>query len=184
MKDRNQALPEKALTSIVERLGESVWPGRNRADGRTSPVADADAHTREELNFSRKENSSLDELLRHFGKSCEQCAKSHERIKDERDQIWREIVTQAQLERDHALRRLEIVKRERDGHLERLHALEKENQRLRDEVNDGFSESTSCRPVADFHSRWPLKVRAEFGHFFGNIQFSNMISTSAGDIPW
>ena len=47
----------------------------------------------------------------------------------------KEVVTQAKGERDHLLKRLEIVKGERNSYLERLHALEKDNQRLRDAVS-------------------------------------------------
>ncbi|XP_068737818.1 uncharacterized protein [Montipora capricornis] len=48
--------------------------------------------------------------------------------------LLQEVVTQAKEERDFLLKGLEIVKDERNSYLNRLHALEKDNQRLRDSV--------------------------------------------------
>jgi len=68
------------------------------------------------------------------------------------------IVTEAKEECDFLLKRLEIVKGERNSYLNRLHALEKDNQRLRDSVcgrhsglsNNGFLDislrlQTTCQ---------------------------------------
>ncbi|XP_015763422.1 PREDICTED: uncharacterized protein LOC107342439 [Acropora digitifera] len=68
------------------------------------------------------------------------------------------IVTEAKEECDFLLKRLEIVKDERNSYLNRLHALEKDNQRLRDSVcgrhsglsNNGFLDislrlQTTCQ---------------------------------------
>ena len=68
------------------------------------------------------------------------------------------IVTEAKEKCDFLLKRLEIVKGERNSYLNRLHALEKDNQRLRDSVcsrhsglsNNGFLDislrlQTTCQ---------------------------------------
>ena len=54
--------------------------------------------------------------------------------------LLREVVTQAKEERDCLLKRLEIVKGERNSYLDRLHSLEKENQQLKDDVGVRNSE--------------------------------------------
>lgn len=61
----------------------------------------------------------------------------------------RDVVSQAKEERDHLLKSLEIVKSERNSYLDRLHALEKENQRLRDAVNVKHSDLFQNRLLDD-----------------------------------
>ena len=63
--------------------------------------------------------------------------KTYENIKEERDQIWRDIVKQAHEERDGAVRRLETVRRERDLYLERIGKLEKANKQLSGNAKKG-----------------------------------------------
>ena len=176
--ERNQALAAlmeleknhtQALTTI-ERLkedqpteGSEAEPanGKSSRDSAQQPGPAESRGATASLGNAWHKNSSLGHLLRNFGQCCEQCSKkekSYERIKYERDQIWKDIVTQAQYERDDALRRLGIVKQERDCNLERLHALEKENQRLRDAVNAGCTEGRSFRTGAEFNSSLHVKV--------------------------
>lgn len=82
-------------------------------------------------------SSSLCDL--HGDSSVQKCVKclekdgvitTYENIREERDQIWRDIVKQAHQERDEAVRRLETVRRERDHYLERMGKLEKANKLL------------------------------------------------------
>ncbi|XP_032229279.2 uncharacterized protein LOC5505011 isoform X1 [Nematostella vectensis] len=81
-------------------------------------------------------------------------SEDEDHIKEERDQIWSSMLVKTRRERDEARSRLEIVKKERDCYLERLHHHEKENQRLRDMVglHVGAEVSTThvIRPLPTF----------------------------------
>ena len=57
--------------------------------------------------------------------------------------LFQEIVTEAKEECNFLLKRLEIVKGERNSYLNRLHALEKDNQRLRDFVCGTHSDPSN-----------------------------------------
>ena len=80
--------------------------------------------------------SALDPYGINLFQKCAKCQekdgviKTYEKIKEERDQIWRDIVKQAHQERDEAVRKLETVRRERDHYLERMGKLEKVNKQL------------------------------------------------------
>ena len=73
----------------------------------------------------------------------------------------KEVVTQAKEERDCLLKRLEVVKTERNSYLDRLHSLEKENQRLRDAVSARLSELSQSRFLDDISQRFQTNCHGE-----------------------
>ena len=81
--------------------------------------------TRNKLRYTKRDGKHDGNTDRHLTNDC-----SHDEYS-----FLKEVVTQAKEERDYLLRRLEIVKGERNSYLERLHSLEKDNQRLRDAVS-------------------------------------------------
>lgn len=84
--------------------------------------------TRNKLRYTKRDGKHDGNTDRHLTNEC-----NHEQY-DEYS-FLKEVVTQAKEERDYLLKRLEIVKGERNSYLERLHSLEKDNQRLRDAVS-------------------------------------------------
>ena len=75
--------------------------------------------------------------------------------------LLREVVTQAKEERDCLLKRLEIVKSERNSYLDRLHSLEKENQQLKDDVGVRNSELPQSRLLDDISRHFQTRCQGE-----------------------
>ena len=154
--ERNQALAAlmelekehaQALRTVEKLKADSLRRNASESARNETPSQD--------LRSDDEEGSSLDKLLRKFGgvERANVFAGKHQSeqdyVKERKDAIWRDIVVQTQEELDALLKRLEVVKKERNSYLERLHSLEKDNQELRDAVTAPRSEATHRRLFAD-----------------------------------
>ena len=116
--------------------------------------------TGREMNANHREGSSFGNLLRRFGDT--KCDVLSHNDKNPCDfSFLKEVVTQAKDERDNLLRRLEVVKTERNSYLERLHSFEKENQRLKDAVSVRDSDQSRNRLLDDISMHFQADCHSE-----------------------
>lgn len=118
-----------------------------------------------ETTANHREGSSFGSLLR-FGDAkrdlLSQIDKNPDCLQDPCDfSFLKEVVTQAKDERDNLLRRLDVVKTERNSYLERLHSFEKENQRLRDAVSVRDSDQSRNRLLDDISMHFQANCHSE-----------------------
>ena len=169
LNERNQALAalmelEKEHTEALETIE------RLKRESSCSRCVESSPKTFKEVNnsLSRETNANHREgsLLRRFGDSKRDLLfhndKNPDRLQDQCDfSFLKEVVTQAKDERDNLLRRLEVVKTERNSYLERLHSLEKENQRLRDAVSVRDSDQSRNRLLDDISMHFQTNCHSE-----------------------
>ena len=142
LKERNQALA--AFMELEKKHSEAIRTIEMlRLDN--SQIRSAENSSKKSKNESRSDDfnassSGVEDFLFDCGDT------RRGRMRDvERDEnacthgqcdflLFQEIVTEAKEECDFLLKRLEIVKGKRNSYLNRLHALEKDNQRLRGSV--------------------------------------------------
>lgn len=158
LKERNQAL--SALMELEKEHAEALGTiERMRKEKTRSSVAENSLRTKREtvvnsveLSANHCKESLLEKLWERLGgaKSDFVTEKKMECDLDNSDySLLKEIVTQANEERDNLLKRLTVVKTERNSYLERIHLLEKENQRLRDAVDFQHTDVSQHRLLDD-----------------------------------
>lgn len=158
LKERNQALA--ALMELEKEHAEALGTiERMRKEKTRSSVAENSLRTKREtvvnsveLSANHCKESLLEKLWERLGgaKSDFVTEKKMECDRDNSDHsLLKEIVTQANEERDNLLKRLTEVKTERNSYLERIHLLEKENQRLRDAVDFQHTDVSQHRLLDD-----------------------------------
>lgn len=172
LKERNQALAalmelEKEHTEAlgtIEKLKKEN--SCSRCVGNSPKTLKETPSIGREISTNHHESSSFGKLLRSFGDTkrdlLSQQDQHPDRHQDRCDYSFlKEVVTQAKDERDSLLRRLEIVKTERNSYLERLHSLEKENQRLRDAVSVRHSDVSRHRLLDDISLHFQTNCHSE-----------------------
>lgn len=180
--ERNQALMERnqALTALMELEKEHAEAIRtieklkteklsNVVAQNASKTSKENSNKGEDLSANDCKGSSLANLLQKFGDAKGDGKRDMKRdgfahkAKDEQYDflLLKEVVTQAKEERDYLLKRLEIVKSERNSYLERLHSLEIDNQRLRDAVSARHSEVTPNRLLDDIARHFQTNSHTE-----------------------
>lgn len=169
LKERNQALAalmelEKehadALGTIEKMKKENTSSNCAGNPLKTTKETSISGH---ELSANRCKDSSLGNLLQRLGGLKRDCVTDQKMEGlDQCDySFWKEVVTQAKEERDNLLKRLEIVKTERNSYLERLHSLEKENQRLRDAVSIRHTDVSQHRLLDDISLHFQTNCHGE-----------------------
>lgn len=180
LKERNQALAAlmelekehaEAIRTIERLKAENL---SNRFVENSPKTPTGTTKTGGELSTNHCDASSVGNLLQKLGDvkrdgkrdtKHEGFAASNQKVDRNHEQadysFWKEVVTQAKEERDFLLKRLEIVKSERNSYLERLHSLEKDNQRLRDAVSVRRSELPKNRLLDDISRHFHTDCRGE-----------------------
>jgi len=173
LNERNQALA--ALMELEKEHAEALGTiERLRRESSCNRCVENSSKTFKEVNngmdreanANHREESSFGNLLRRFGAAKRDLLspndKNPDRLQDPCDfSFLKEVVTQAKDERDNLLRRLEVVKTERNSYLERLHSFEKENQRLRDAVSVGDSDQSRNRLLDDISMHFQANCHSE-----------------------
>lgn len=172
LKERNQALAalmelEKDHTEAlgtIERLKRESTCDRC-VENSVKSFKDVNNSTNRDTDATHREGSSFGSLLRRFGDAKRDLLnKSTDRFQDPCDfSFLKEVVAQAKDERDNLLRRLEVVKTERNSYLERLHSFEKENQRLRDAVSVRDLDQSRNRLLDDISIHFQANCHSENG---------------------
>lgn len=173
--ERNQALT--ALMELEKEHAEAIRTIEKLKTEKLSNVVAQNASKTSKENSNKGEDlsandckgSSLANLLQKFGDAKGDGKRDTKRdgfahkAKDEQYDflLLKEVVTQAKEERDYLLKRLEIVKSERNSYLERLHSLEIDNQRLRDAVSARHSEVTPNRLLDDIARHFQTNSHTE-----------------------
>jgi len=174
LNERNQALA--ALMELEKEHAEALGTiERLKKESSCSRYVENSPKTFKEVNninsmvrettANHREGSSFGSLLR-FGDAkrdlLSQIDKNPDRLQDPCDfSFLKEVVTQAKDERDNLLRRLDVVKTERNSYLERLHSFEKENQRLRDAVSVRDSDQSRNRLLDDISMHFQANCHSE-----------------------
>ena len=174
LKERNQALAalmelEKDHTEAlgtIERLKRESSCERC-VENSLKSCKEVNNSMSREANVAHRE-SSFGSLLRRFGDAKRDLLshnnKNTDRLQDPCDfSFLKEVVAQAKDERDNLLRRLEVVKTERNSYLERLHSFEKENQRLRDAVSVRDLDQSRNRLLDDISMHFQANCHSENG---------------------
>ena len=175
LKERNQALAalmelEKDHTETlgtIERLKRESKCDRC-VENSSKSFKEVNNSTSRETDATHREGSSFGSLLRRFGDAKRDLLshnnKNTDRLQDPCDfSFLKEVVAQAKDERDNLLRRLEVVKTERNSYLERLHSFEKENQRLRDAVSVRDLDQSRNRLLDDISMHFQANCHSENG---------------------
>ena len=175
LKERNQALAalmelEKDHTEAlgtIERLKRESTCDRCVENSAKSCKVVNNSMSRE-TDATHREGSSFGSLLRRFGDAKRDLLshnnKNTDRLQDPCDfSFLKEVVAQAKDERENLLRRLEVVKTERNSYLERLHSFEKENQRLRDAVSVRDLDQSRNRLLDDISMHFQANCHSENG---------------------
>ncbi|KAK3741184.1 hypothetical protein QZH41_012618, partial [Actinostola sp. cb2023] len=156
------AIIEQQRKDLDSRTSDTILTIRN---GLNSGGERNDLSSIKQSHFERFSESSASKaesnILSALAPTCENCSagkQTYEHLKEERDQIWRDIVQQSTLEKEEAKKRLQMVKKERDIYLERLHSFEKENQRLRDSVAVPSSPTLNINIQNDLSSMQAMKL--------------------------
>lgn len=183
LNERNQALA--ALMELEKDHAEALGTiERLKRESSCSRCVENSPKTFKEVNNSmdretsanHREVSSFGNLFRRFGDAKRDLLshndKNSDRLQDKCDfSFLKEVVTQAKDERDNLLRRLEVVKTERNSYLERLHSFEKENQRLKDAVG--------VRDLDQSRNRWLDDISM---HFQTNCHGENDTKEAIGSV--
>lgn len=170
LNERNQALA--ALMELEKEHAEALATiERVKRESSCSRCAENSSKTFKEATSigretNHRESSSFGSLLRRFGDAKRNLLSQNDQNPDRHQDpcdfsFLKEVVTQAKDERDNLLRRLEVVKTERNSYLERLHSLEKENQRLRDAVSVKDSDQSRNRLLDDISMHFQANCHSE-----------------------
>lgn len=172
LNERNQALA--ALMELEKEHAEALATiERVKRESSCSRCAENSSKTFKEAtsigretSANHRESSSFGSLLRRFGDAKRNLLSQNDQNPDRHQDpcdfsFLKEVVTQAKDERDNLLRRLEVVKTERNSYLERLHSLEKENQRLRDAVSVKDSDQSRNRLLDDISMHFQANCHSE-----------------------